>query len=146
MSDGIIIIDLTETDYLTVIDLGPAGVVPLIATFNTVSLLSQSIVSNDSALVIDRSLGEYVNLSLQADISSFSVINWPISGYLGRIHLDIINTGNYTISFSKPGYMASYAFTPVLTANGRDMIILTTVNEGRTVLVNVAGQNYQSLA
>ena len=143
--DELTVVSLYVPDQLDVIDLGSAAVIPPTAAFNTVSLLSQEVISDKSTLIIDRSLGEYVILTLTNSLDMLSVINWPPSGYLGRIHLDITNTGNFTINFSRTGVMAPYQYVPPLTPNGNDFITLTTIDNGTTVKVNLVGQNYLNL-
>jgi len=155
-NDQTIVID-DQTDVLTLIDvhldneeinvipLGPAGVVPPVAAFNTVSILSQTVITSGPDLVIDRALGEYVTLMLQDDITSFTVLNWPPAPYLGRVHLDIFNQGSFAIRTWPPNCTTPYGVPPQLTANGNDFIVLTTVDAGANVKISVVSPSYQPL-
>jgi hypothetical protein len=154
MADEIEVLD--ETDILTLIDvhldneeitvipLGPPGVVPLVAAFNTVSILSQTVITQGPSLVIDRALAEYVILILRHDIISFTVLNWPPPPYLGRIHLDIYNQGPFTMAWP-PGSTTPYGTPPQLTNRGNDFIILTTVDGGANIKISIVSPNYQPL-
>jgi hypothetical protein len=155
MSDDVTVIDISDTltlieitldnEEINVIPLGPAGIVPPVAVFNTVSILSQQVLSQGPDLVIDRSLGEYVRLILQDDITSFVVHNWPPPPYLGRVHLDIYNQGTFVIQHWPANSTTPYGVAPQLTAFGNDFIILTTIDGGASVKISVVSPDYQLL-
>jgi hypothetical protein len=130
---------------INVIPLGPTATVPPVAAFNTVSILSQQVTTQGSSLVIDRSLGEYVKLTLQGNITSFVIQNWPPSPYLGRVHLDIYNQGSFGIINWPTGSATPAGVPPQLTANGNDLIVLTSVDGGTTVKISVVSPNYMPL-
>ena len=133
-----------DNEEISVIPLGPAGIVPPVAAFNTVSILSQTVITNGPNLVIDRTLAEYVILILQNDITAFTVLGWPPPPYLGRVHLDIYNQGSFTMSWPVNS-TTPYGVPPQLTPKGNDFIILTTVNGGANVKISVVSPNYLSL-
>jgi hypothetical protein len=139
--------EMTVYDYddIQVIPLGPPGIVPPVASFNTVSLLTQSLSTSGAILTIDRALGEWVTLQLTNDVTSIVVNNWPPPGNLGRVHLDIFNQGSYQILGWPPGSAAPYAGLPQLTPNGNDLIIMTSVDGGATTKIHIVGLNYMPL-
>src|SRR3569832_628423 len=77
-----------EGDF-TVIDLGPAGIVPPVASFHTVSILSQRITSSTGVLQIYRTFGEYVVLTVRSNFTTKQISFWPPIPFLGRIMLVI---------------------------------------------------------
>ena len=135
----------SDYDDIQVIPLGPPAVVPPVASFNTVSILAQTAVMASPDITIDRNLGEWVTLTLTSDVDSITVNNWPPPGYLGRIHLNIFNQAAYQINAWPPGSVAANGSYPITTANGNDLIIMTTVDGGATVMVHVVGYNYLGL-
>jgi hypothetical protein len=154
--DDLAVVDITDTitlidvfldnEEIIVIPLGPTGIVPPVAAFNTVSVLSQTIVTQGPNLVIDRALAEYVVLILNNDITSFTVLNWPPPPYLGRVELDIYNQGSFVIQTWPPGCTTPYGVAPQLTTNGNDFIILTTVDGGQNIKISVVSPSYQPLS
>jgi hypothetical protein len=102
--------------------------------------LSQSVTASSASLTIDMSLGWDVSLTLSASVSSIAFSNWPAAGILGRLTLDITNTGSYTLS----GWPATTRWPggtiPTVTANGRDTIIITSSSGGSPFRGFLAGQ------
>jgi hypothetical protein len=130
-----------ETD-ITVVDLGPAAIIPPVASFHTVSLLSQRITVTNGILQIDRSLGEYVVATVQSNITVFEVLNWPPVRLLGRIMLETNNTGNYTIAW--PSWIRwSRGRAPDLTIDGTDRFLFSSVDNGSTVNGDIVGMDYR---
>ena len=119
---------------INVIPLGPAGITSPIGSFNTISVITQQVVSQDST-VIDRNLGEYVQLILQSNRTSLIIQNWPSPPYLGRIHLDIYSKGPFMITWP-PGSITPAGGAPQLTPSGNDLVILTTINGGTNIKIN----------
>jgi hypothetical protein len=145
-TDVLTLIDVhLDNEEITVIPLGPAGIIPPVAAFNTISLLSQTVTTQGPDLVIDRALGEYVTLILQNDTTSFTVLNWPPSPYLGRIHLDIFNQGSFVIQKWPDGCTTPYGIAPQLTPNGNDFLVLTTVDGGISIKISVVSPSYLPL-
>ena len=78
---------------------GQAPVAALdVATKQYVDGTTQAIVQAGAGLTIDCSLGRDVNLSLTANITSVSIINWPTTAGPARLRLVIQNTGSFTIA------------------------------------------------
>jgi hypothetical protein len=129
-----------ETDF-TVVDLGPAGIIPPVASFHTVSLLSQRVIALSSDITIDRTLGEYVVLMVGRNITSLQILNWPPAPFLGRIMLECSNQGNYTIQW--PDWIKwSRGRAPDLTIEGIDRFLFTSVDQGATVYGDIVGMDY----
>lgn len=112
-----------------VLTVGAMGALLLAATTGLVakSLLEvrQSVTASTSTLTIDMASGWNVNLTLAANVSSVVFNNWPASGTLGRLTLDITSTGSYTIS-GWPGVTRwPYGTPPTITPSGRDTLVIT---------------------
>jgi hypothetical protein len=146
-TDVLTLIDVhLDNEEITVIPLGPTGIIPPVAAFNTIALLSQKVTTQGPSLIIDRALGEYVTLILKDNItSSFTILNWPPSPYLGRVHLDIFNQGSFVIQEWPDGCTTPYGIAPQLTPNGNDFLVLTTVDGGRTIKISVVSPSYMPL-
>lgn len=143
--DTIIEVHLFDNEEISVVDLGDPSVPSPVAAFNTISILSQKITSSGPNLVIDRRFGEYIVLTLQNDITSFQVLNWPPPPYLGRIHLDIFNRGSFRILNWPPGCVTPYGEILPLTPFGNDFIVLTTIDGGANIKISVVSPNYLPL-
>lgn len=140
LDSDIVVVEIPE-DEIIVIDLGPAGMLPPVADFNTVSLLTQAITSESGVLSINRSLGEYVKATVNEDITDVVITEWPPLPYLGRIVLEIISTGNYIVTW--PAWIKwARNSAPDISASGNDVFLLTTTDEGATVKGSVIGQDY----
>lgn len=130
-----------DASNLSVIDLGPSGIVPPVAEFHTVALLSQRITVQNGILQINRNFGEYVTVRVQSLITTVEVTNWPPIQYLGRIMLEMINEGEYNVAW--PDWIIwSRGRKPDLTLNSRDRFILTTSDGGSTVYGDIVGIAY----
>ncbi len=99
------------------------------------------IISASGALVIDYSLGKHVVLTLTGNVTSLTVSNWPAATTIARLTLEILNGGSFTIQ-SWPGVLWPDGVAPTQTPNGKDMIILTTVNAGARTFGHLVGLNY----
>jgi hypothetical protein len=111
-------------------------------TISIPALMRQAVTASSSTLNIDMSLGWNVALTLNATVTSFTVSNWPASGVLGKLTLEVTNGGSYNIT-GYPGttkYWTDGAI-PTMTTSGRDTVILTS-GDGGTVFRNYqASQN-----
>jgi hypothetical protein len=103
--------------------------------------LSQSITASGSTLTINMALGWNVELTLSANVTSVVVQNWPASGSLGRLTLDITSTGSYTMT----GWPGTTRWTggtaPTITASGKDTVVLTSADGGTNFRGYLAGQS-----
>ncbi len=110
---------------------------------------SQAVTASSTSLAINMALGWDVALSLAANVGAssgtFTVTNWPASGALGKLTLEIANTGPYGIT-AWPGtvYWAGGA-PPVITSGSGalDTIMLTSRDGGNTFRGYVIAQNMQ---
>jgi len=140
------VVPLQEDDLaeLIIVDLGPAGIIPLDAGFNTIHILSQRIVVYSGMLIIDRMLGEYVVAVLSSNVTMFEINNWPLAPYLGRIVLEVQSTGDYDIQW--PSWISwSRNRIPSISAGGNDVFLFTSIDEGQTVKGSIVGQDYPQL-
>jgi Protein of unknown function (DUF2793) len=105
-----------------------------------VDLPCGSLASSSGAVTLNRNNGEIQRLSLTGNVT-LSVSNWPAAGQLGRLVLEVQNTGAYNITWPTgtkwPGGSA-----PTVTASGKDIFVLMTFDGGTTIYGSAAGQNY----
>jgi hypothetical protein len=103
----------------------------------------QRLVADAADLTINYALGKHVVVSLEANVSSFSVVGWPAADRLARLTLEITNAGGFSIAW--PAWIEwAYGVVPVVSpgAGAFDMIALTTVDGGPPVRGHVVGQRY----
>lgn len=90
---------------------------------------------------IDYSAGQHVTLTVNANITSMTVSNWPASGKLARLTIDVISSGAFTVPLPS-GALTAGAAGYTVTPSGKDTIILTTTDGGTTIRAYVAGQAF----
>jgi hypothetical protein len=103
----------------------------------------QSVTATAGALSIDMSKGWDVALSLTGTVTSFTVTNWPTTGTLGKLQLDITNAGSYNIT-GWPGTTIWFnGLTPTITPGSgkKDTIILMSSDGGTNFRGYVASLN-----
>jgi hypothetical protein len=144
MSSEISVVPVNDDlDKITFIDLGPAGIIPQDAGFNTVHLLCQDLYVTTDTLIIDRKYGEYVKATLLKNVRYFDIINWPPSPFFGRITLEIICPEPHDIIW--PSWIKwSRNRVPSLSASGNDIFIFTATDHGARVHGSIVGQDYPS--
>jgi hypothetical protein len=105
-------------------------------TISIPALVRQAVTASSASLAIDMALGWSVALTLSATVTSFTVSNWPASGVLGKLTLEITSGGAYSIS-AYPGTTKYWTdgTAPTITPSGRDTVILTS-GDGGTVFRN----------
>lgn len=103
----------------------------------------QAVTASAATLSIDMSKGWYVALSLAATVTSFSFTNWPATGSVGKVTLEITNTGTFNISTWPTGTTWAGASVPTITSGAGkvDVIVLTSTNGGTSFRGFVASQN-----
>lgn len=90
-------------------------------------------VTGNGALSINMALGWHVKLNLTGNVTSFTVTNEPANGRLGKLTLDISNSGAYDILTWPSGTMWALPGSPnepTQTHSGKDTVILTTTDNG----------------
>jgi hypothetical protein len=97
--------------------------------------------SVSGSVTLDRHNGEYQTLTLSGNITALTINNWPATGKLGKLTLEITNGGTYTIAWPT-GTKWPGGNVPTLTASGTDIIVLMSHDAGTTVRGSVAGQGY----
>jgi hypothetical protein len=108
------------------------------------ALGSQTITANAASLTIDASAGEYVILSLAANVTSFSITNWPAPAAhkVGKCTIEVHNTGNFSIDFGTAFKWVSGKPTVTSGATKIDRYVFSTGDGGTTVFGDAIGQNY----
>lgn len=97
-------------------------------------VVSRQAVTAGASLSIDMRLGWFVSLSLGATVTSFAVTNCPAAGSLGKLTLEVANTGAYNIT-AWPGTVIWPSGTaPTVTSGSgkKDTYLLTTLDGGTT--------------
>jgi hypothetical protein len=104
---------------------------------------NQSVTASTSSLSIDMRKGWNIALSLGATVTSFAVTNWPATGTVGKLTLDITNTGAYNITTWPTGTLWASGGAPTISsgAGKKDTIVLTSTDGGTTFRAFVASQN-----
>jgi hypothetical protein len=101
---------------------------------------AQNVTASGSSLNVNMALGWYVNLTLSANVSTFTVSNWPASGQLAKLQLRINNTGSFNISAWPGTTIWPNSAAPTITPNGIDSIMLVSTNGGTNFDGYVLGQ------
>lgn len=119
--------------------IGSAALAAALANY----LTKQAVTASTASLSINMNLGWVVELTLSAGVTSVAVTNWPASGTLGRLVLNIASTGAFNIT-GWPGTTIWPAGTPPTITSGtgkKDTIMLTSDDGGTTFRGFVPGQN-----
>lgn len=92
----------------------------------------QAITAAAAALSIDMNKGWYVSLSLGIGVTSVAVTNWPASGSLGKLTLEIANTGAFNMAGWPGTTIWAGGAAPTITsgAGKKDTIMLTSTDGG----------------
>jgi len=108
-----------------------------------VDLPAGSLTSVSGSITIDRNNGEVQRLSITGNVTATSVTNWPAAGQLGKLTLEVQNTGAFTFAWPA-GVKWSGGVAPTVTsgAGAKDIYVLMTFDGGTTIYGNVVGQAY----
>jgi hypothetical protein len=100
-------------------------------------------VATGANVTIDYAKGTFQQLILSADVTSLDVINWPSTGKTGRLILQVLNTGSFTISgWQNTEWVGGVAPTITQGAGKKDIVVLTTGSGGTEIFGNIVGQDY----
>jgi hypothetical protein len=99
------------------------------------SFIKQSVTAGSSTLNIDMSLGWNVALTLNATVTTFTVSNWPASGILGKLTLEITSGGAYNIT--------GYPGTTIWTGGTKPTITSGSGKKDSIVLMSDGGTNFR---
>ena len=93
---------------------------------------SQALTASSSTLAIDMSKGWNVDLILSANVTAITVSNWPASGIMGKLLLNITSTGSYTMTGWPGTTKWTFAAPPTVTtgAGTQDSIVLMSDDGG----------------
>ncbi len=103
----------------------------------------QSLTNNTSSIVIDVSQGGMLALTLNATITSFSVINWPVAGIFGRLVIEVTNNGSFNITSWPGSTIWPNGTAPNVTsgAGAKDTYLLTSSDGGNNFRGYIIAQN-----
>lgn len=101
-------------------------------------------VAASGAVTLDYSLGRHVVLNLVGNVSSISVSNWPDTGNLARLSIEVRNTGAYDISAWPAGTKWAFGAPPTITpgAGKIDVVALTTTDAGSSLVGYFIGKDF----
>ena len=108
-----------------------------------VDLPCGSLTAHTGSVTLDRSNGEVQRVQLTGNVT-LSVTNWPAAGQMGRLVLEMQNTGAYNITAWPSGTIWPGGVAPTITSGSgkKDIIILMSFDGGTTIYGSAAGQNY----
>jgi hypothetical protein len=108
---------------------------------NKVDMPCPSIITATGSVALNRNNGEVQRLSVTGNVTAMTVSNWAPSGTFGKLSLEVVNTGSFTVVWPTgtkwPGGSA-----PTVTPSGRDIFVLMSFDGGTTIYGNVVGQAY----
>lgn len=107
------------------------------------ALVEQSITASTSTLNIDMSHGWNVNLTLSANVTAINITNWPASGILGKLTIEINSTGAYSMTGWPTPITWPGAVVPTITSgNGKkDTVIISSGNGATSYRAYTVAQN-----
>lgn len=91
---------------------------------------SQALTASSSTLIINYASGAIVDLTLSASVTAITVSNWPVSGTLGRLLLNVSSTGAYTMTGWPGTTIWNSASAPIVTVSGKDSFVLAADDGG----------------
>jgi hypothetical protein len=88
-------------------------------------------------------VARHVVITLQTSVDQLNITDWPASGSLARLTIEVRNTGNHTLAWPA-GTRWSNGYIPTVTpGNGtEDLYAITTRDGGVSLRGHVVGQNY----
>lgn len=95
-------------------------------------------------LTLDFTLGNIFEVTLNANITSIVINNWPPTGELGKMTLLLKQDGVGGRTVVLSGYRWPGGAVPIMTttANKTDIFVLMSPDAGTTIYATTAGQNY----
>ena len=97
--------------------------------------------TGNGPLAIDYALGKHVVLTLEGN-TQITVTGWPQAGRIARLTIETLNNGAHQIDAWPAGTKWQNGSMPILTANGEDTVVLTTIDGGATSKGYIAGLNF----
>ena len=99
-----------------------------------------------ASTTIDRTIADYIDLTLGVNITTLALTGWPASGtYMAQMHLVINFTGAFTITWPAAVKWPNGTAPTLTGVNGKaDHIMLVSDNGGSTIWGFVMGQNYDA--
>lgn len=107
------------------------------------AMTKQTVSTTGTSLAIDMNLGWHVALSLGHTITGFTVSNWPPDGILGKLTLEITNSGAFDIDDYPGTTIWSFGSMPTVTSGSgeKDTIMITSHDGGTNFRGYVVGQD-----
>jgi predicted ribosomally synthesized peptide with SipW-like signal peptide len=112
------------------------------ANVSAVDLPCAAPIAANGAVTISRANGEWQRFSVTGNVTTNPITGWPTGAQAARLVLEIVNTSGYTWDWSGAGVLFPGGLKPVLTPNGKDVVVLLSFNNGATVYGNSVGQAY----
>lgn len=99
--------------------------------------------AHTGSVTLDRNNGEIQRMQLTGNVT-LAVSNWPAAGQLGRLVLEVQNTGAYNITGWPSGTKWPGGVTPTVTSGSgaKDIYVLMTFDGGTTIYASAAGQAF----
>ena len=106
-------------------------------------LRAQDITPANNAVSISYKDGAWLNINLDENITSFAASDWPDSGTVGRLTVIVNQGGGHTMTWPT-GTIWPNGTPPTLSSSSGDIdvIVLTTMNSGNTIIGTVVGSDY----
>lgn len=136
---------MDDFDWKTLIDGGIVAYDSQTGKFHmSPAIKSQTVLPTNNALAIDLKDGAFVNLNLSEDVTTFTITNWPDTDVIGKATFQVRQGGNFTITWPTGTIWAGgVAPTLTATANSVDIFVLTSTDQGSTIIGSVVGQDYK---
>ena len=115
------------------------GIYQLLKPRTTVSL---AVSPAAGVLTLDWNFGQWIPVTLNSNVTSVSVLNFPLLGQTGEMELFVTNTGAFTISGWPANVIWSHGAVPVITPSGKDLLTLQTPDGATTIWATITGQAY----
>lgn len=102
----------------------------------------QTLTPNNGVLSIDTTVGNYVKAQL-SEPTAIVVTKWAAAPEMGRLTLELDLVSNGSISSWPANSIFGYHQTiGTSVPPAKDVFLLTTVDDGATIFVNIVGLNY----
>lgn len=108
-------------------------------------LRSQNVTPSGGAISVDYKNGAWINVDLTENVSSFTATNWPETGTVGRLTVVINqNGGGNSFNAWPAGTIWPDGTAPTTSPDDgdKDVIVLTSIDGGSTIIGTLVGTNY----
>lgn len=114
-----------------------------IASSQIEAIKKQALTASSSTLTIDMSAGEYVVVTLSANVTTLTVNNWPADGTVGKLVLEVRSTGAFNITGWASAIWPGGTAPTVTSGSGKkDIFAIVSGDGGTTKYGNIVGQDF----